>query len=100
MVFYASTQKNAVPQTIFNERGLALVAVPWPWAVALKLGGHAKQDPTDRAAVLRPGVAQHTIRWTRAVLSVTRFHSRNQGSVMSCHAVLTVPSHFLYNQGP
>ena len=37
-VFLASTYRlSAVPQTIFNERGLALVALPWPWAVTLKL---------------------------------------------------------------
>ena len=56
-----------MPQTIFSERGLALIAVPWPWAIALKLVRHAKQDPTDCAAVLRLGVAQRGIRWTRAV---------------------------------
>jgi len=39
-------------------------------------------------------------RWTRAVLSVARFHSRNQGSMLSCHAVLIVPSHFPCIQGP
>jgi len=39
-------------------------------------------------------------RWTRAVLSVARFHSRNQGSMLSCHAVLIVSSHFPCNQGP
>ena len=34
--------------------------------------------------------------WTRAVLSVTR----NQGSMLSCHVVLIVPSHFSHNQDP
>ena len=68
-IFYASTQEqNAVPQTIFSERGLALVAVPWPWAIALKLVRYAKQDPVDCAAVLRLGVAQRGIRWTLAGL--------------------------------
>ena len=68
-IYYASTQhQNAVPQTIFNERGLALVAVPWPWANALKLVRYAKQDPIDCAAVLRLGVAQRGIRWTLAGL--------------------------------
>ena len=38
--------------------------------------------------------------WTRAVLSVTRFHSRNQGSMLSCRVVLVVPSHFPHNQDP
>jgi len=64
-IFHASTQpQNALAQTIFNERGLALVAVPWPWAVALKLVRYLKQDPTDCAAVLRLGSAQRRIRWT------------------------------------
>ena len=53
-----------MPQTIFNERGLALVAVPWPWAIALKLARYANQDSTDCAAVLRLGVAQRGVRWT------------------------------------
>jgi hypothetical protein len=66
-VFFASTrEQNAVPQTIFNERGLALVGVPWPWAFALKLARYTKQDPTDCAAVLRLGAAQRGIRWTLA----------------------------------
>ena len=32
--------------------------------------------------------------------SVSRFHSRIQNSTLSCHSVLIVPSHFLYNQDP
>ncbi|KAF8258641.1 hypothetical protein EI94DRAFT_1754017 [Lactarius quietus] len=68
-IFDASTRpENSVPQTIFNERGLALVAVPWPWAMALKLVRYAKQDPVDCAAVLRLGFAQRGIRWTLAGL--------------------------------
>lgn len=68
-IFTASTRReNSVPQTIFNERGLALVAVPWPWAMALKLVRYAKQDPVDCAAVLRLGFAQRGIRWTLAGL--------------------------------
>ena len=68
-IFYASTQpQNAVPQTIFSERGLALVAVPWPWAIALKLVRYAEQDAIDCAAVLRLCVAQRGIRWTLAGL--------------------------------
>ena len=58
-VFLASTYRlSAVPQTIFNERGLALVALAWPWAVALKLARYTKQDPVDCALVLRFGVVQ------------------------------------------
>jgi hypothetical protein len=53
-----------VPQTIFNERGLALVAVPWPWAMALKLVRYAKKDPEDCAAILRLGSSQRGFRWT------------------------------------
>jgi hypothetical protein len=68
-IFHASTQhQNAVPQTIFNERGLALVAVPWSWAIALKLVRFTKQDRTDCAAVLRLGVAQRGVPWTLAGL--------------------------------
>lgn len=64
-IYVASTrQENAVPQTIFSERGLRLVAVPWPWAVALKLVRYAKQDPADCAAVLRLGSFQRGIQWT------------------------------------
>ena len=68
-IFLASTyHQSAVPQTIFNERGLALVAVPWPWAIALKLARYTKQDPVDCAAVLRLGLVQRGIRWTLAGL--------------------------------
>ncbi|KAI9451245.1 hypothetical protein F5148DRAFT_1240066 [Russula earlei] len=68
-IFYASTRdQNAVPQTIFDERGLALVAVPWPWAMALKLVRYEKKDPEDCAAVLRLGFSQRGIRWTIAGL--------------------------------
>ena len=56
------------PQIIFSQRGLALIAVPWPWDIALKLGRYAKQDPINCAAVLRLGVAQRGIRWTLAGL--------------------------------
>jgi len=57
-----------VLQTTFNERGLSLVTVPWPWAIALKLVCYVKQDPTDCAVVLRLGVAQRSIWWTLAGL--------------------------------
>ncbi|KAF8258644.1 hypothetical protein EI94DRAFT_1754022 [Lactarius quietus] len=68
-IFNVSTRsENSVPQTIFNERGLALVAVPWAWALALKLVRYAKQDPVDCAAVLRLGFSQRGIRWTLAGL--------------------------------
>ncbi|KAN0132169.1 hypothetical protein V8E53_009935 [Lactarius tabidus] len=68
-IFNASTRRqNSVPMTIFNKRGLQLVAVPWPWAMALKFVCYAKQDPVDCAAVLRLGVAQRGIWWTVAGL--------------------------------
>ncbi|KAH9974907.1 hypothetical protein BGW80DRAFT_1457865 [Lactifluus volemus] len=57
-------ENNAAPQTIFNERGLRLVAVPWPWAVALKLVRYEKNDPPDCAAVLRLGFKERGICWT------------------------------------
>jgi hypothetical protein len=68
-IFYDATQtKNTAALTIFSERGLALVAVPWPWAVALKLVRYAKKDPEDCAAVLRLGAFQRGYRWTVDVL--------------------------------
>jgi hypothetical protein len=68
-IYAASTrQENAIPQTIFNERGLRLVAVPWPWAIALKLVRYEKQDPADCAAVLRLGFEQRGIFWTIPVM--------------------------------
>jgi len=68
-IFYDATQhQSAAALTIFNERGLALVAVPWPWAVALKLVRYAKKDPDDCGAVLRLGSLQRGYRWTVDVL--------------------------------
>ncbi|KAF8495975.1 hypothetical protein F5888DRAFT_1615178 [Russula emetica] len=68
-IFYDATQQqNAAALSIFNERGLALVAVPWPWAVALKLVRYAKKDPVDCGAVLRLGSLQRGYRWTVDVL--------------------------------
>jgi hypothetical protein len=72
-IFSASTwgensESGESALTIFNERGLALVAVPWPWAIALKLVRYEKQDPVDCAAVLRLGVEQCGTRWTVAGL--------------------------------
>ena len=55
-------------KTILSKRGLTLVAVPWPWVIALKLVRYAKQDTTHCAAVLRLGIAQRGIRWTLAGL--------------------------------
>jgi hypothetical protein len=71
-IFLASMYHGSVaPQMIFNKRGLALIVVLWPWAVALKLARYAKQDPVDYAAVLhlRPHATWHPLdaRWARAV---------------------------------
>jgi len=68
-IFHAATRpQNAEPQTIFSARGLALVAVPWPWAMALKLVRYEKKDPDDCVAIIRLGFAQRGIRWTVAGL--------------------------------
>jgi hypothetical protein len=64
----ATRQENAIPQAIFNDYVLRLVAVPWPWAVALKLVRFEKQDPADFAAVLRLGFAQRGVFWTIPVM--------------------------------
>jgi hypothetical protein len=66
--FDAIQQQSSAPLTIFSERGLAIVAVPWPWAVALKLVRYAKKDPDDCGAVLRLGSLQRGYRWTVDVL--------------------------------
>ena len=84
------SNQNAVPQTVFNERGLALVAVPRPWVIALKLVRYAKQDPTNCPVVIRLGVAQRTICWTLAGLERC---SRSLASILAtkvrcCRAIL------------
>jgi len=62
LIFYASARrKNSVPQTVFNERGLALVADLWSWAITLELVRYAKQDPVDCAVVLHLGITQRSI---------------------------------------
>jgi hypothetical protein len=63
-IFLASMYHGSVAlQMIFNEHGLALVAVLWPWAVALKLAHYVKQDPVDYAVVLhlRPHATWHLL---------------------------------------
>jgi hypothetical protein len=40
-----------------SQHGLALVAVPWPWVIVLKLVRYTKQDPVDCAVALRLHVA-------------------------------------------
>lgn len=39
--------------TIFQAHGLHLIAVPWMWAIALKLVRYQKNDPMDVAAIIR-----------------------------------------------
>ncbi|EIN06519.1 hypothetical protein PUNSTDRAFT_136375 [Punctularia strigosozonata HHB-11173 SS5] len=39
--------------TVFAAPGLRLIAVPWLWAIALKLVRYQKNDPADIAAILR-----------------------------------------------
>jgi len=64
-VFHAATPpQTAAAQTVFNARGLALVAVPWPWEMALKLARYEEKDLDDCAAIICLGSAQRDIRWT------------------------------------
>jgi hypothetical protein len=44
--------QNDKAEILFSERGLALVAVPWYWGVALKAARYSKNDPDDCAAIL------------------------------------------------
>lgn len=44
--------QNVKAEMLFSERGLALVAVPWYWGVALKVARYSKNDPDDCAAIL------------------------------------------------
>jgi hypothetical protein len=55
---------------LFSERGLALVAVPWYWGVALKAARYSKNDPDDCAAILHFARLQRGMprQWTIADL--------------------------------
>ncbi|KAL6306571.1 hypothetical protein BKA93DRAFT_816389 [Sparassis latifolia] len=64
----AMTPMNRRLNTIFSSPGLVLVAVSWPWAVALKLVRFQKHDPEDIANILRLGRSQRGTVWTRHVL--------------------------------
>jgi hypothetical protein len=44
--------ENVKDEMFFSQRGLALVAVPWYWGVALKVARYSKDDPDDCAAIL------------------------------------------------
>jgi hypothetical protein len=44
--------QNVKAEMLFSQRGLALVAVPWYWGVALKVARYSKNDPDDCAAIL------------------------------------------------
>jgi hypothetical protein len=50
---------NDKAEILFNQRGLALVAVPWYWGVALKAARYSKNDPDDCAAILHFARLQH-----------------------------------------
>lgn len=70
-IFLASVYRrslSAVPQMISNKRSVGFVAVPWLWAVALKLARYTKQDPADCTVVLRLGLVRRGIRWPLAGL--------------------------------
>jgi len=96
--------KNAVPQTVLQR------ARSCPRRCSLAMGHRSQTGAPPKAAPhrLRRGAsprrrATHDplgARQTRAVLSVTRSDSRNQGSMPSCYAVPIVPSHLPHNQGP
>jgi hypothetical protein len=58
---FDSIPKTSRPETLFSERGLALVAVPWYWGVALKVARYSKNDPDDCAAILHFARMQHGI---------------------------------------
>jgi hypothetical protein len=51
--------QNVKAEMFFSERGLALVAVPWYWGVALKVARYSKNDPDDCAAILHFARLQH-----------------------------------------
>jgi len=53
---------------IFNKHGLALVVVPWPWAIVLKLACYMKQDLVDCAVALHLSLVQCGICWMLAGL--------------------------------
>jgi hypothetical protein len=62
--------QNVKPEILFSKRGLALVAVPWYWGVALKVARYSKNDPDDCAALLRHARLQRGMhsRWAVADL--------------------------------
>ncbi|EPQ56863.1 hypothetical protein GLOTRDRAFT_127257 [Gloeophyllum trabeum ATCC 11539] len=64
----AMSASNLSRNIIFSSPGLTLIAVSWPWAVALKLVRYQKDDPNDIAAILRLGRRENGTLWTRATL--------------------------------
>jgi hypothetical protein len=67
--------QNVKTEMLFNKRGLALVAVPWYWGIALKVARYSKNDPDDCAAMLRLVrlQQQHGMHWQWAVADLERW---------------------------
>jgi hypothetical protein len=55
--------QNDKAECFFSERGLALVAVPWYWGVALKAARYSKDDPVDCAAIMHRQLAVSDLEW-------------------------------------
>ena len=69
----ALSPNNISLNTIYTSPGLVLVGVGWAWAVALKLVRYDKHDPHDVASILRLGIRQRNVKWTRALLEAWLF---------------------------
>jgi hypothetical protein len=65
--------QNVKDEMLFSERGLALVAVPWYWGVALKVVRYSKNDPEDCAALLRLARLQRAMHRQWAVPDLERW---------------------------
>jgi len=64
--------QNVKTEMLFSERGLALVAVPWYWGVALKAARYSKNDPGDCAAILHLARLQRGMHRQWAVADLER----------------------------
>ncbi|KAI0073976.1 hypothetical protein K474DRAFT_1692423 [Panus rudis PR-1116 ss-1] len=68
-IYYdAINPNNIANNSIYSSRGLLLIGVTWPWAVALKLVRYQKDDPTDIAHILTLGFRSQGIEWTEAIM--------------------------------
>ena len=65
--------QNVKAEVLFNQRGLALVAVPWYWGVALKVARYSKNDPDDCAAILHLARLQRGMHRPWAVADLERW---------------------------